>query len=311
MSVVEQRTLAIPQFIVAHSTEFSLAPERAGDPQFNFLLRKRMDISDQAFDITHERRLPFELSPFIQIDINGRVMGKQAEAEGWGNIKGHLFGTEQFVRATGEIVALPYDESLRGRAGAVLHDCDTRLAKESLPREEVLDCNGNITYKVNEDALFEAEMTDEGPRDIPGLECVDPRILEIAGVTHAKWVDPENWDINKMMMRLADSSIGSIRDSKGAYVQDMLLYPEYRTQLLKVHKPRFHERGIEVYGKPTFDRLDEINAMAERKVRQSGEEQNPDLLWCYFNDNANVKTRLIDLVGDVMAGKVTPPVRYM
>ncbi len=305
MVSVQEIGITHAQFLVAPSADHPLSRELSGNPQYNFLLREAIDVSEEAYSIAQQEGLSELLAPFIQININGGMMGELAEKAGWGNPKAHLIGTQRFVKATAEIIKLPYADSMRTQAAALIHDCDTRINKEHMPLVEVIH-NGNTTLKVDERALFETELDGNGPKGVHGIESVDSKILTIAGVTHAKWENPELWSPQQKMMRLADSSIGSTRDQRGAYVQDMFFHPEDRVRILKESKPVFDQLGIEVYGEPTFDRLSTINQMAETDLRHMGEENNPALLWCYFVDNAQTN-RFVDLVGDVMAGNVIPP----
>jgi hypothetical protein len=305
MVSVQERGLKHTQFLFAPSADHFLPRELCGNPQYNFLLKEAMGISEEAYSIVQQEGLSELMAPFIQININGGMIGELAEKAGWGNPKAHLIGTQRFVKATAEIIRLPYADSMRTQAAALIHDCDTRFNKEHLPLVEVIH-NGNTTLKVDERALFGMELDDSGPKGVHGLESIDAEILTIAGVTHAKWVNPELWTPQQKMMRLADSSIGSTRDQSGAYVHDMFFHPEDRVQILKECKPVFNQLGIEVYGEPTFDRLSTINQMMETDLRHLGEQNNPALLWCYFVDNTQTN-RFVDLVGDVMAGNVIPP----
>lgn len=310
-SQVESRT--IPQFVVAPSTDVFFHPEQLGDPTFNFLLRKDrepIEISEEAHWLVQENKLHPLLAPMVQININGGVMGEKAEAEGWGNIKNHLLMAQQFVEAGGKVLRFPFRRNLRTQAAALTHDCDTRFTKESLPRIEV-EVNGIRTLMVDQHALFAAELTDAGPSGIMGLESIDPRILAIAGVTHADFRRSHLWTPQQKLMRLGDSSIGSTRAQNGGYIQDQIMHPEERVEILKNCKPIFDELGRNVYdGMSTFDKWLEVTQNAEIDLRLMAEETNAPLLWCYFNDNREQK-RLGDLIGAVMSGRVTPPNPYI
>ena len=70
MVSVQEIGITHAQFLVAPSADHPLSRELSGNPQYNFLLREAIDVSEEAYSIAQQEGLSELLAPFIQININ-------------------------------------------------------------------------------------------------------------------------------------------------------------------------------------------------------------------------------------------------